>query len=823
MQPQSEISILDWLKENTRDIGKILRTALQKPARMPTPPLTEALAAQTDPAAVVPPPVFNLETTHTEILQSGQPADTQGRARVKIDAEIPLGATLTITISADQEGVVSVEKRTLGGSRPKSTQTRPAPLWPPEAWKRINALLPKQAFLKLLSRSKTFFENLPLVQNGLLISVLAIIAAAIADGRLRQAQAFTETAVLPLLLGGLLFAGATWALHTKTGLLNDAPSPESAGLSGEKKRRNIALGLFATALLLVFWIAQDSANAQELNAAWALLRWGIAIGLVCVAAWRIQEVSDLPKSEQNKNKKWLLVGLAAIVLLAFALRIWQLSSIPYTLGGDEGEQGVEILQILDDRTSNPFITGWYGVPTLSFFVNAVTVAWFGNTLFGLRLSWVLVGTASVLVSYLLVKELKGTRLALITAALVATYHYHIHYSRLGSNQISDTLLVGLTLLFVMRGYTRGRWLDWALAGIIAGIGQYFYAGGRLAVVLALFLAAYLWVRDGFKITRSNRIGLEIFVIGLLVAGGPMFAYASHFPDSYNSRSNQIGILQNGWLVREAILLGKTQSQVLLDQFWRAALAFNAYPDRVVWYGLDGPLLDKLSGILFLLGGFSASLWSLRDRRLAPLVAWWWAAILTGGMLTDTTPSSQRLITASIPAMFFVAWAIEQISAALSQYFPKRVGLSVSVLIVLLISALSLNLYFNEYTPKRIYGGPYAMIATLLSEQVHQNLGPDWQIYFFGAPEMYIDIGTARYLMPEIAKIDILTPLSAPFTLDDALPGGQNLLFVFRPDRANELEWVRQTFPAGQTAETRSPLNPDEILYITYSVERRAAP
>jgi hypothetical protein len=833
MQPQSEISILDWLREKLHNPRELLREwrSARKPAQTessaPDEPVSVLQTGEPDSTPVVSLPAQTAESPERApilAVETVETIETQGgTARVAINAEIPHGTTLTITIRADSQGQVSVEKQTKD-TQPvwRKLQTQPGKQI--QLGENVHAL--KASLAKaggFLGRLMAPVAKLSILRNGLVFILLGLVAAFLADSQVREARAFTEAALLPLAWAGVLFALGTWVIHHReASLLKDAPAVGIFGFLAEKRQRNIALVLIGAALVLTFWVTQDSVGGGNVNASWLLNRWALAILLVCVAAWLVQEKTN---SEQNtnNNNKWLLAGVAAIIVLAFGLRIWQLGDIPFTLGGDEGEQGVEVLRVLGGQLTNPFITGWYGVPTLSFFFNAPSVALFGNTIFGIRVIWVLVGTASVLSTYLLVKELKGTRLALMSAALVATYHYHLHYSRLGSNQISDTLLVSLSLLFLVRGYLRGKWLDWALAGVVVGIGQYFYAGGRLAIVLSLFLLAYLWVRDGFKITRINRVGVGIFLIALLVAGGPMFGYAVNFPDQYNTRTNQIGILQNGWLVNEAIILEKNQEQVLLDQFWRASLAFNAYPDRVPqYYGLDGPLLEQAAGVLFILGILSATLWSIRNRRLAPMVAWWWAAILTGGMLTDTTPSSQRLITASIPTMFFIAWAIEHFVAALRQQISKPVGLTMGILATLVLSISSINLYFNDYNPRHIFGGEHAMIGTMISKQVLEDLGEDTQIYFLGAPRMYAGIGTMRYLMPEIRKFDVEPGLESPF-VPDPLPEAQNLLFIFLPERLGELEWVRQTFPGGQLADVASITNPDKVLYSIYTVKNSLSP
>jgi hypothetical protein len=575
---------------------------------------------------------FEPDARHPEIHFNGQPKDKTPSVQtsphsevvaVNLNCKIPHRSKLTITIEVDAQGNVKVNQQdTLEQSTVAQDNTD---IHPPRksigqaSW--INAGL--AWFTRLHKKISLPLAQLGIWQNGFVFCILGIFAAIIADNELRSAEAYTSIALLPLLLAGFLFACGTWVVHHNGARILDDPRQKTQlHLTNNEQHRMISLTLTVIALLLTYWVAVDSINGDPSHPVWLLSRWVLAIILVCAAIWLLQPQPAKGEGKQEVGK-WLVIGLVLILLVGFGLRAWQLSSIPYTLAGDEGEQGVEILRVLSGELTNPFITGWSGVPTLTFFFNAPTVALFGNTILGLRLTWALVGTASILVTFLLVKELKGTRLALIVTILVATYHYHIHFSRLGSNQISDTLLVGLTLLFLMRGYLRGKLLDWALAGVVAGIAQYFYAGGRLAVILVVFLIAYFFVRDGFKISKTTIIGMIILLIALVIAGGPMLSYAIRFPDDFNARANEVGVFQSGWLENEVNLLGVSRAEVLLDQFKRSTLAFNAYPDRISWYLLESPLLERVSGVLFIVGAISASFWSLRDRRLAPMVAWWW--------------------------------------------------------------------------------------------------------------------------------------------------------------------------------------------------------
>ena len=67
--------------------------------------------------------------------------------------------------------------------------------------------------------------------------------------------------------------------------------------------------------------------------------------------------------------------------------------------------------------------------------------------------------------------------------------------------------------------------------------------------------------------------------------------------------------------------------------------------------------------------------------------------------------------------------------------------------------------------------------------------------------MYVDFGSLPYLAPHVRGQDVIEPLQAPPPLD--LACGDEVAFVFLPERLSELEWVLRTFP-GETEEVSSP-------------------
>lgn len=563
----------------------------------------------------------------------------------------------------------------------------------------------------------------------------------------------------------------------------------------------LAAGLLMLLTLVALAGAQPDAPQQDRN--WTFAPWAAAVacylGATAVASGRSLRPRFAPAA--------VLVPLA-IGALALLLRAWNIGAIPPTLSGDEGSQGLEVLRVLAGGIQNPFSTGWLGVPTMSFYFNAPSIALLGQNAAALRLPWALVGVATVIAAYALVARLHGHTLALISAALLAGYHYHIHFSRLGSNQIADGLFATLALLCLYRGYDRRNPFDYALCGAVIGVAQYFYAGARFVGVLIIVVVAVLALRDGRRFWREQGWGVAILAGAALLSAAPMIQYAFRFPAEYNARLNEVGIIQSGWLEREQAIRNQGAAPIMIDQFWRAALAYNAYPDRTVWYGSPRPLFDLAHGTLFILGlGFALT--RLFDRRIFPLAAWWGGAIVLGGMLTESPPSSQRLVTTAIPAIVFVALGlallVQGLGQALSMPRPAARLAPVLGIATVVLAALSARYYFVEYTPTRVYGNANALLATELAHYANDRLPPDSRLVFFGWPRMSVDFGTLPYLAPHIERVDVHDPLREP-------PGptlaahDHPTAFVFVPERAGELGLVQFAFPYGTVEEAPSPVD-----------------
>lgn len=553
---------------------------------------------------------------------------------------------------------------------------------------------------------------------------------------------------------------------------------------------------------------------KESDFTFVFIAWCSSILLYALAIAFPKSLPRLNFQGWWNSNRWIISILGIILVAALAVRVWNLSTIPFNLHGDEGQIGLESVKVLNGELKHPFITTWGGQPTIGFYFNSISIYLFGQNKFGLRFPWVLVGTASVLCAFFLATRLRDSTYGLIVAALLALYHYHIHYSRLGASIIADTLFVSLILLFLQRALDENRRIDWVLTGFIGGFSLYFYIGARFTSIVVFSVLGYRLLYDGRKFLKENYGGIIFAAFAFLITAAPMIQFAIQHPEPFMSRMNEVGLIQTGWLEQEMVKQGTGALPILWEQFYRAALAFNYYPDKSMWYHLPEPLLDPVFGGLFALGLIFATIRSIgprADRRLFPIVFWWFGAIILGGMLTVHPPTSQRLVTTSVPACFFIGLTIWTLTRPLEKRIGTLLTKSLIALVVLIFGIGSLKLYFVDFSPKRLYAGHarHPEISTEIAPILNQ-LGETHRTYFFGPPRFYFKFGTIRYLAPKAEGEDIIEPLKEP-PGPDFIDRTKGAVFVFLPHRLNEMEFVQQTFPNGIVEEIISPADGAKIV------------
>jgi len=417
-------------------------------------------------------------------------------------------------------------------------------------------------------------------------------------------------------------------------------------------------------------------------AGWQLWTW-----LVTVAIAAGVSLYDAGRPPLTWRRSWRWLGV--LLLLAFVLRVLLLGSLPGGLHVDEvGTADFTLRHIFPNPqdTINPFRTGLASQPALYNYIVRLMLALMGNNIFGLRISSALIGTLAILATYAMIAVYQNRRVALLAAILMTTYHYHIHWSRIGLNNIWDTFWVPAMLATFAWGW-RKEWTGGAvLAGLAAGFSQYFYAGSKIGILLLVFAVLDLR-RHSRSLPGEERPAynrrlaryLALFFLVTAIVAVPIFFHAVRQPENYFDRP-QIVFAFTRESINSSDLTG-----YIWDQLQRSFGAFTTVPDGTGFYGPGVPLLIGLAAPIFAIGFF----WAIYKDVYLP-VLWILLTIFFGGFLLLDPPSSSHYVV-SIPA---VCWLVAMPLAYLADHGRWRWAATILALIII----TDLVFYFGVYIP-----------------------------------------------------------------------------------------------------------------------------
>ena len=508
--------------------------------------------------------------------------------------------------------------------------------------------------------------------------------------------------------------------------------------------------------------------------------------------------------------------MAGLLGAALLVRAVGLGEIPRNFGGDEGTQALAALQLMGPPLGNPFATGWYSVPTMSFLAYGVAMRLFGASVAGARALSALVGTAAVATTFLLARDLWGRRVGWLAATFLAFGHYHLHFSRLASNQIGDALFATLGLWLMLRALRSRGYGYAALSGAVIALGWYGYFGARLVTGIA---GGYLAWRAAVEPRFLQRQGRKLAILAaasVVVVAPLLFHYLAH-PDTLTARYDQVGIFSSGWLAREQQLTGRSAASLLLEQFWKSISAFHYTLDPTFWYHPTIPLLDFVSGVLMVVG----AMWAVLRRRWPAnglLLLWFGMAIVLGWTLTENPPSSMRLLIVAPATASFVALGADRLLSLGQRLLggPRTLWALGSAALVLAVAGMNLSYYFLHYAPTRVYGNPTAEVADVLCDVLErrETLPP---VLFDGAPYMYWDFGAIAFRLRHVEGVDF-----SPESWYWGVEPGNGALFVILGQKEEDLEQVRSTYPGGTITRYYSDAD-GRLLFVLYEIPASGGP
>lgn len=389
--------------------------------------------------------------------------------------------------------------------------------------------------------------------------------------------------------------------------------------------------------------------------------------------------------------EWWIFG--ALMVLAAALRLWRLDSLPGGFNQDEASIGYDAFAIGHygvDRNNLPFpvypIAWGAGHGPFYTYLSALFMRVLGVSPLVYRLPNALLAIASHAFFYLTLRRLRGRRVALIGLGLLSISPWNIMLARWGldANPLPALFMAGTWLLVEALETGRGGRFIWAMAVYALSL----YAYGVMMVVLPAFFAILLPL-----VLIRRKISLRYFFLGLLAFAlialplaifmainlfrlpewiTPCFSF-SHFT-----------VMRSASTFRE---FGKGFAAQVLSSLaaYGNFVIFQGH-DGLPWNGIAGfGIIYPFSSILFILGAaLAASKIRLKAwTKELPFLAWFLAASI---LVILIHPNINRIGIIYLPIIYFCALGIDWLTRKFLHILPY----------VVLLYATSFGLFTNAY-------------------------------------------------------------------------------------------------------------------------------
>ena len=264
-------------------------------------------------------------------------------------------------------------------------------------------------------------------------------------------------------------------------------------------------------------------------------------------------------NDAQRITRWELLLLTGIVILGIAFRLYQIDVIPPGLHNDEAAYALDAQAVLHGQHAL-FFERNSGREPLFIYLLALSFQIFGATPATIRLTATLIGSATILTTWWMVRELfrfapeqqamSPRWFALWTAAFLAVSYWHLSFSRLGFRAITLPLLTTITFALLWRAWREVRQRPAAtpfatalLGGAALGLTLYTYTAGRMAFVLFLTVVGMaLFLAPRFAMARRQLLKTATMFLGAaLLVAAPLLIYFAMNPEYFAAHAAELSI------------------------------------------------------------------------------------------------------------------------------------------------------------------------------------------------------------------------------------------------------------------------------------------
>jgi len=651
-------------------------------------------------------------------------------------------------------------------------------------------------------------------------------AVAITGTELLNHEHLRLLAILLLFTAGVL-AVVAWNDSPWFGVLPLDRKDRVANAQPLVKTRKLALAIVAAAVVSSAASHIAFLAAPRATFGVAGLLWLASIGLILAGA-RLFGGADLARNGDQPPgpplwSLWEAAVVALLVVLALALRVWDLGRVPFNIYPDEVMTGVVAERAyLSGPTAVPvFSTLWSGIelPALWFAIVAGALKAGGIGLAVVRLPAALFGAATVLPFYALVRNVWGRIAAIAGASLMAFSAANVHYSRMALNNITTPFFWTTCFFFIVRGLRRRSLADWTLAGLAAGVSEHFYYGTRLLPFILIAFIVYLLVVHWTE-ARDYVTHIGALVLGYLIGFGPLLSYFMTHRGLYYGRGASLmtwNHIPTSW--QDLQKMWNTLCPIMSDNL----LGISTRSAQDIMY--FAPLLLVAEAALLLLG-VALLIWRWRHPAAFLLLLSGLAVLLVGGTLVlypNSSPPMPAHWTPAFPAFYAAiavpigAWVVS--ARVLLPARQRWIAIAVVVVALVTLANANIRFYFYKYyaNPESLRNERYKAAQRLYEVQTIQSrymasLGAGYRIIVAGRSPYPYDSEITRYLVNDQQYIPNYNPEAKSLTPTP----GKGIAFLFFPGSEQYQEKIRERYPGGKAAEVRNPVG--RHVFYAYVIE-----
>ena len=224
------------------------------------------------------------------------------------------------------------------------------------------------------------------------------------------------------------------------------------------------------------------------------------------------------KLYKNHSKEIYTAAVAALLILGAFVRVFKITSVPGGINQDEAFAGYEALSLLRYGTDSwgysfpvYFVSWGSGMNVLYSYLTIPLAALFGMSTTVMRMPQAIVGVLTLLVVWLLVKNIFNKKIALLCLFLTAICPWHIMMSRWGleSNFAPAFMLFGL--YFFIKGTEDTRF--YIASACFYGLTLYAYATVWVVVPFVLVLQLlYCFYTKKLKTDKYFFIAIAVLAV-----------------------------------------------------------------------------------------------------------------------------------------------------------------------------------------------------------------------------------------------------------------------------------------------------------------------